>query len=75
MRLGEDGESYFIVKCRGNREKNKGNEWSDGMGGQLKQICIWYGDLIYGIQVSYERKGNVFHSPRHGGDEGNFEQV
>lgn len=75
MRLGEDLESYFILRCRGNREKNKGNEWSDGMGGQVKQICIWYDDLIYGIQVSYERNGNIFHSPRHGGNEGNFEQV
>ncbi|XP_039131404.1 jacalin-related lectin 19-like [Dioscorea cayenensis subsp. rotundata] len=75
MRLGEDLESYFILRCRGNREKNKGNEWSDGMGGQVKQICIWYDDLIYGIQVSYERNGNIFHSPRHGGNEGNFEQI
>lgn len=50
-------------------------EWSDGAGGQVKQICIWHGDLIYGILVSYERNGKFCLSSRHGGTEGDFEQV
>ncbi|KAM0942897.1 putative jacalin-like lectin domain-containing protein [Dioscorea sansibarensis] len=74
--VGEDGEIYITAKCKGNMEvRYCGKEWSDGAGGQVKQVCIWHGYLIYGIQVSYERNGKFCLSPRHGGTEGDFEQV
>ncbi|KAJ0965014.1 hypothetical protein J5N97_026152 [Dioscorea zingiberensis] len=74
VRLDEDGEMYIKVKSKGNT-KDFGKEWDDGGGGQVKQICIWYGDLVCGIQVSYERNGTTFLSERHGGTEGDFEQI
>ncbi|KAH7674028.1 Mannose-binding lectins domain-containing protein [Dioscorea alata] len=76
LRIGEDGEIYIIAKCKGNVQRPYyGKEWSDGAGGQVKQICIWHGDLIYGIQASYERNGKFCLSRRHGGTEGDFEQI
>ncbi|KAJ0965013.1 hypothetical protein J5N97_026151 [Dioscorea zingiberensis] len=74
--VAEDEELYIKVNSKGNSEEPfDGKKWDDGSGVQVRQICIWHGDLVYGIQVSYERNGTTFLSPRHGGTKGDFEQV
>ncbi|KAH7674025.1 Mannose-binding lectins domain-containing protein [Dioscorea alata] len=76
LSAGEDGEFYIIARCRGNTERPyHGTEWDDGAGGRIIQICIWHGDLIYGIQSSYELNGRFYVTRRHGGNEGDFEQI
>ncbi|XP_020107960.1 agglutinin-like [Ananas comosus] len=68
-----DGGIYFRLDGKGSNDD--GNQWDDGAGGEVREICICHGPIVYSIQTTYERQGTLLCSRRHGGTDGNFDFI
>ncbi|XP_072977092.1 agglutinin-like [Typha angustifolia] len=71
---GRDGRLYYKLDSRGSA--TDGEEWDDGPGGCVTEICICHGNgRIHSIQTTYKRQGTTLVSRLHGGKGDTFDII